>query len=103
MNTDSNSRNQKPYMMLGAGELVSSVWKSGDERAGWNYRFNIYKMSQRNGRVLQLFQPSDVQDLVKLCQVLAVALSDDGCVSAEQHHLLATLAADLDTITSQES
>jgi hypothetical protein len=93
----------KPYEMLGAGQLVSAVWKFGDERAGWAYRFNIYRMSQRNGRVSQLFRPTDVQDLVKLCQVMAVTLSDDGCVPIEQRRLLAALAAELDTITSKRN
>ena len=92
----------QPYAMLGAGRLVSSLWKSGDERAGWTYRFNVYRMSQRSGHVSQLLRPTDVQDLVKLCQVLAVTLSEDGCIPIEQRRLLAKLAAELDTITSKK-
>jgi len=103
MRQTNNTITSKPYEMLGAGQLVSAVWKSGDERAGWAYRFNIYRMSQRNGHVSQLFRPTDVQDLVKLCQVLAVTLSDDGCIPIEQRRLLAELAAELDTITSKRN
>jgi hypothetical protein len=89
----------KPYEMLGAGQLVSTVWKTGDDRGGWRYRFNVYRMSPRNGQVSQLLRPADVENLVKLCQVLAMTLADDGCMPAEQRRTLAHLAAKLDEIT----
>jgi hypothetical protein len=95
----SQNTSPKPYAMLGAGQLVSSLWKSGDNQGGWTYRFNVYRMSGRNGHVSQLFRPADVQDLVKLCQVLAATLADDGCIPAEQRHDLADLSAKLDCIT----
>jgi hypothetical protein len=89
--------------MLGAGKLTSAIWKSGDERGGWTYRFNVYRMSNRNGQVSQLFRPTDVGDLVKLCQVLAAVLADDGCISCDQRRALAKLADDLDSITRTRS
>jgi hypothetical protein len=85
--------------MLGAGPLVSSLWKTGDERSGWTYRFNIYRMNERNGQVSQVFRPTDVQDLVKLCQVLAATLADDGCIPEKQQRDLAELSVKLDCIT----
>ena len=93
----------KPYAMLGAGQLVSAVWKAGDERAGWSYRFNVYRMNGRDGHVEQLLRPTDVQDLVKLCQVLAATLADDGCIPTRQRRALANLAAKLDGITRTEA
>ena len=89
----------KPYEIVGAGQLVSSVWKAGDKQSGWTYRFNVYRMSRRNGHVSQLLRPADVRDLVKLCQVLAMTLADDGCVPTEERRVLANLAAALDEIT----
>lgn len=89
----------KPYAMLGAGQLVSSLWKSGDDRAGWTYRFNIYRMGGRSGHVSQLFQPADVKDLIKLCQVLAATLADDGCIASDLRTELASLFTRLDGIT----
>jgi len=89
----------KPYAMLGAGPLTSALWKAGDERSGWTYRFNIYRMSSRTGHVSELLRPKDVGDLVKLCQVLATTLADDGCIACNQRRALAKLAADLDSIT----
>jgi hypothetical protein len=93
----------KPYAILGAGQLSSALWKAGDEQSGWTYRFNIYRMSSRTGHVSELLRPQDVGDLVKLCQVLAAILADDGCVPRDQRRALAKLAADLDSITCTRS
>lgn len=89
---------QKPYAMLGAGRLASALWKAGDERCGWRYRFNVYRMSGRSGEVCQLLRPGDVLDLVKLAQVLAAVLVDDGCVSGRERRVLGDLAARLEAI-----
>lgn len=94
------NKSAKPYAVLGAGQLVSSLWKTGDEQRGWNYRFNIYRMNDRSGHVSQVFRPRDVQDLVRLCQVLAAALADDGCIPAVQRCDLAELSLKLDAITT---
>ena len=91
----------KPYEILGAGQLVSTVWKTGDSCGGWQYRFNVYRMSECNGHVSQLLRPADVESMVKLCQVLAMTLADDGCVPAEQRQKLADLAAKLDAINDK--
>lgn len=82
----------KPYTVLGAGRLCSSLWKAGEERCGWTYRFNIYRMAADNGHVSQFLRPSDVESLAKLCQVLAATLSDDGCLPEVQRHALSALA-----------
>ena len=92
-------RSEKPYAMLGAGKLAASLWKLGDEAAGWRYRFNIFQLNSKSGRVSQRLAPSDVGDLVKLAQILAATLADDGCLSAEQRRKLADLAMALDGIT----
>jgi hypothetical protein len=89
----------KPYAMLGAGQLVSGIWKSGDEQSGWAYRFNVYRTNPRTGHVSQLLRPADVPDLVKLCQVLAATLADDGCIAVPLRRAMARLAAELDSIT----
>ena len=95
----SQNESLKPYAMLGTGQLVSNLWKSRDDQGGWTYRFNIYRMSGCNGHVSQLLRPADVQDLVKLCQVLAATLADDGCIPAEEQYDLADLSVKLDSIT----
>ena len=95
----SQNKSLKPCAMLGTGQLVSNLWKSPDDQGGWTYRFNIYRMSGRNGRVSQLLRPADVQDLVKLCQALAATLANDDCIPAEQQYDLADLSVKLDSST----
>lgn len=94
-------KSTRPYAALGAGQLTSNLWKTGDERSGWSYRFNIYRISSQNGHVTQIFRPSDVPNLVKLCQVLAVTLADDGCIPADLCHDLADLSLKLDAISNK--
>ena len=86
--------------MLGAGQLVSAVWKTADQRGGRSCHFNVYRMNPHNGTVSQLLRPMDVHDLVKLCHVLAVTLSDDACIRTDQRRALADLAECLSEITN---
>jgi hypothetical protein len=92
-------RTSKPYEIVGAGQLTATVWKTGDAACGWKYRFNVYRQSQESGVVSQLYRPADVKDLVKLCQVLAIALVDDGCLTAGERRVLVKLTAQLDSVT----
>ena len=89
---------RKPIAIVGAGKLIASIWKSGDEQAGWRYRFNLFRLSHGSGRVSQLLAPCDVADLVKLARVLASTLADDGCLAPQQRQALIDLAADIDQI-----
>ena len=95
--------NQKPYCSVGAGQLTSFVWKTGGVNAGWRYRFNIFRLASRGGRVMQLFRPSDLFHFVKLTQVLAAVLADDGCLSPVDRGVLKRLAANLDELLKNTS
>ena len=90
--------NQKPYCSVGAGQLTSFVWKTGGVDAGWRYRFNIFRLSSRGGYVTQMFAPSDLFHFVKLTQVLAAVLADDGCLAPVDRGVLIRLAANLDEL-----
>jgi hypothetical protein len=94
--------NTKPYAAIGAGRLVSTIWKRGNPQDGWRYRFNVFRMSHSSGRVSRLLRPADVLDLAKLCQVLAATLVDDGCISAAERQQLQDLATKLDAVTNKE-
>ncbi len=91
----------KPMGVVGAGQLASMIWKDGDQFAGWRYRFNLFRMDRRGKRISQLFRPSDVIHLVKLAQVLAAVLADDGCLTAVERGSLKRLADDLDQFWNQ--
>lgn len=88
----------KPYCSVGAGPLTSFVWKTGDADSGWRFRFNIFRLFARGGRVSQLFQPADLLHFVKLIQVLASVLADDGCLTAVDRGVLNRLATELDNV-----
>lgn len=103
MTPNTSAMPPRPYAMLGAGQIVSALWKDGDERSGWSYRFNIYRSNPSSGKVSQLLRPGDVKDLAKLCQVLAAVLADDGCLPDSQRRELAQLAQQLDVITAARS
>ena len=99
-----DSPNQaKPYEVVGAGELTATVWKSGSENTGWHYSFNVFRQCCGSGEVSQLYRPSDLLSLVKLCQVLAFTLVDDGCVSRLERNESAQLVARLDAVTRAET
>jgi hypothetical protein len=102
MNSIRKTLHAAPYEMVGAGSLVSAVWKHGDLRSGWAYRFNIFRMRAGHGRVSQFLRPSDIHDLVKLSRVLAAVLADDGCIPLTQRLELRRLAHQLETITDTQ-
>jgi hypothetical protein len=85
----------QPYAALGAGPLTSFLWKSGDEQQGWQYRFNLFRQTRHSGQVSQSFRPADLAKLIRLCQLLAVTLADDGCLDPELRDELTQLAVAL--------
>lgn len=95
---ESQSVKNPPHALVGAGDLVSGIWKVGQGDESY-YRFNVYRLARENGAVLQFFDPGNVADLVKLCQVLASVLADDGCLPESRRRELAVLARLLDRIT----
>jgi hypothetical protein len=101
--SNENGYRKEPYAMLGAGDLTSALFKDGDERSGWRYRFNIFRMGKRNGRVGQWYSPEDVEDLVKLAQILAIALADDGCLEQDVCDDLSCLSACLDEVLPERN
>ena len=102
-------QNQKPYEFVGAGPVVSALWKRkhadlqiDGEDGDWRYRFNLFRMDH-SGQVSRMFRPADIPDLVKLCQVLAAVLSDDGCLPRKERDALTELAHQLDQVTATKN
>ncbi len=83
-------------MLVGAGPLISAIWKLGNEESGWRYRFNVVRQSVSNGCVTDLFQPVDLIHFVRLIQVLAAEIANDGCLAYDERLMLRTLAQRLD-------
>ncbi|MCA9166392.1 MAG: hypothetical protein KDB23_01930 [Planctomycetales bacterium] len=76
MSTNKN----RPYVVVGSGDLTTSVFKLGDECEGFRYRFNLVRTQQSSGRVSYWLRPKDFHSLLKLLHVLASELAGDGCV-----------------------
>ena len=88
----------KPMMLVGAGPLTSAIWKLGDEESGLRYRFNVVRRSAPGGCVTDLFQPMDLIHFIKLIQVLAAEIANDGCLTHDECVMLKNLAVQLDGI-----
>jgi len=86
----------KPMMLVGAGPLTSAIWKLGDEESGLRYRFNVVRQSAPGGCVTDLFQPMDLIHFIKLIQVLAAEIANDGCLTHDERVMLRNLAVQLD-------
>ena len=102
MLTPKTTSTDQPIAVLGAGDLVSHVRRGDDPNDPANYRFNIFRFSQDLGATHE-FRPSDLRDLVKLCQVLAFAITDDGWIPNDARHALLELFEDLDELTQNWS
>lgn len=80
------------------GDLVSHIRRSDETDEADDYRFSIFRYGE-NQQVTQDFRASDIRDFVKLCQVLAFAISDDGWLPDGPQEALLALFEDLDELT----
>lgn len=76
--------------------MLSTIWKPGGEHASWRYRFNLVRQTSDRGIVTDLFLPTDLIHFVKLIQVLATVIADDGCLTQSERTTLRNLSAQLD-------
>ena len=100
--THSRSGDPRPIELVGAGPLLSSIWKLGGVESGWRYRFNVVRQSSDHGHFTDLFQPNDLNHFIKLIQVLAAVIADDGCLSELEKITLRRLAVRLDDFLGGE-
>lgn len=92
----------KPIAVIGAGDLVSHLQRGDDERDPDNYQFNVFRFGEDLAATHAL-RPCDVRDMVKLCQVLAFTIADDGWIPVDVRRSLIELASDLDDLTRRWS
>ncbi len=98
ISTDGRGELPRPTEYVGAGPLTSAVWKLGSDQSRWSYCFNVVRQTSDGGHCNDLFQPADLIHFVKLIQVLAAVIADDGCLTQADRTTLRTLAAMLDDI-----
>ena len=100
MLTPRKASSTQPLAVLGAGDLVSHLTRT-DNGEG-HYQFNVIRFGPR-AEATHALRPTDLHDLVKLCQVVAFAVVDDGWIAVEQRLALLDLIAKLDQITGEWS
>ncbi len=93
---------EQPIAVLGAGDLISHVQRGDDSDDPSNYRFNIFRFGE-DMQAMHDLRPCDLRDLIKLVQVLAFAITDDGWLPIEAQHALLALVEDLDELTQSWS
>lgn len=80
--------------IVGSGELISRLFR---DSAG-NYSFDLRRADTRIEPELT-FTHEDLRSMVKLVQVLAFAIADDGWMPAETNRSVLSISNDLDTVT----
>ena len=93
---------EKPIGMVGSGPLTALIWKSGHQDSGWRYQFSLFRQLKA-GKVSQLFRPLDLMYFIKLLQVLAAVIADDGCLSPVETGVLRRIEQDLDQLLQRAS
>ena len=93
----------RPIELVGAGRLISSIWKLGGVDSSWRYRFNVVRKSSDHEHFTDLFQPNDLIHFIKLIQVLAAVIADDGCLSQPERIILRRFAVRLDEFLGCEA
>ena len=102
MLTPSITQNKGPIAVLGAGDLVSHLHRAGEVGEVAGYRFNVFRLNRQLQATHELHH-SDLHDMIKLCQVLAFAIVDDGWIPKETSDSLRQLCNQLDVLTRQWS
>lgn len=92
-----------PYAMVGAGEITSSISRTGDPVNGFHYRFNLYALRQADGQVENLFGPKDLISIVKTAHVLGLFLLDEGWLERDDRERIGTLVSQLDEVFDRYS
>ena len=92
----------EPIAVLGAGDLVSYLHRGNDAEDPANYRFSFFRLSQELPSTHEL-RPCDLPDVVKLCQILAFAIVDDGWIPRQTRDSLRELVDALDSVTRRWS
>ena len=102
MRPDRPSSSKCPIAVIGAGDLVSHLLRLDDNTNESNYEFNAFRIAE-DMQATHVLHPSDLRNLVKLCQLLAFTIADDGWLTDDTRAELFELADELDGVTRKWS
>ena len=91
----------RPYLFVGAGRMTALLWKLESSSDDGVYRFSIVAGPRGIEGACSHFEPADLESLIKLVQVLASVLVDDGCLPPVVRERLSDLTAHLDRLTTE--
>ena len=98
MNDQNQLSESSPCAVLGAGDLVTHLYRAFDPDGAVEYRFNVFRFDQCMQATHQL-RHCDLRDIVKLCHVVTFAVLDDGWASPQQREQLTQLLVELERVT----
>lgn len=101
MQDDTQPEKKPPYATLGAGDLVSPVYRDECDE-GCECRFSVQRRVPGHGRTLTLRQ-EDLQAFAKLCQAIALSLADAEWMDSEGRKVMGNYAESLDHVVPPES
>ena len=84
-----------PMLIVGAGPLISRLWKFGSEESGWRYRFEVHSETADGDYQTDLFQPSDLCHFLQLTHLLATEILCDGCITQADREALSRIVSQM--------
>lgn len=91
---------RQPVAVVGAGDLVSHLFRGDDWQNSENYHFSLVRLCEGRAATHEL-RPCELKNMIKLCQVMAFAIADDGWLPTQLRQELFDLSHDLDAITQR--
>ncbi len=93
---------KQPVAIIGSGDLVAHLYRGDDFSDSGNYRFGLVRFCPDLEATHEL-RPQELKSMIKLCQVLAFTIADDGWLPWGARKELVELASNLDELTQRWS
>lgn len=85
-------------MLVGAGSLVGTIWKLGNEDNENQYCFDIRRNPYATSPCKEKMVPQDIGNIIDLTRVMTDVMLDDGCLSKEERTVLKDVRFHLELI-----
>lgn len=96
-------KSQRPYMTVGVDRLTARIYKTGNEKFGWNYHFRLCRDGNRGANEDLRFHIDDIQRLMRITRLVAFELAVDGCMTPTQREQLQRFVRAINAVQAQET